>query len=180
MAFTVQAGASRIAIHHAMTVLVTGSDGQITGTDQQGLFFRDTRLISAWGLTAAGFPWELLSGGAVSSAFARLYLTNPAFRSDSADIPRRSVSLVLSRHIDGGMRDDITVTNYGRATAQFDLSLRLESDFADLFEAKANRRQERGENNVVWSPDTHTLSVQHRNGDFMRGLTIRVESGAAT
>ncbi len=180
MAFTVQAGASRIALHHAMTVLVTGPDGQINGADQQGLFFRDTRLISAWMLTAAGLAWESLSGGAVSADMAKFYLTNPAIPSGTADIPRRSVALVLNRRIDAGLRDGITVTNYGRAAARFDLSVHIVSDFADVFEAKANRQAVRGENSVAWSPDIQTLTALHRNGDFVRGLTIRIKTPAVT
>ena len=56
MSFKVQVGPPQIAIHQAMTVLVTESDGQINWPSDKGLYFFDTRLISAWSVYANGTP----------------------------------------------------------------------------------------------------------------------------
>ena len=66
MAFKVQVGPAQIAIHQGQTVLVTAPDGQVTWPSQRGLYFRDTRVISAWAIYAKGEPWDLLNGGAVA------------------------------------------------------------------------------------------------------------------
>ena len=64
MTFKVQVGPPQIAIHQAMTVLLTESDGQIRWPSDKGLYFFDTRLVSHWTVYANGTEWELLNGGA--------------------------------------------------------------------------------------------------------------------
>ena len=66
MAFKVQVGPAQIAIHQGQTVLVTKPDGQVNWPSARGLYFRDTRVISAWAIYANGAPWDLLNGGAVA------------------------------------------------------------------------------------------------------------------
>src|SRR5215472_4954962 len=66
MAFKVQVGPAQIAIHQGQTVLVTEPDGQVNWPSDRGLYFRDTRVISAWAIYANGTPWDLLNGGAVA------------------------------------------------------------------------------------------------------------------
>ena len=64
MTFKVQVGPPQIAIHQGQTVLVTDSDGQIAWPSDKGLYFFDTRVISAWAIYANGQDWDLLNGGA--------------------------------------------------------------------------------------------------------------------
>jgi hypothetical protein len=66
MPFRVQVGPPQIAIHQGLTVLVTEEDGSIRGSTERGLYFRDTRLISAWSIYANGISWVLLNGGALT------------------------------------------------------------------------------------------------------------------
>ena len=66
MAFKVQVGPAQIAIHQGQSVLLTEPDGQVNWPSNRGLYFRDTRVISAWAIYANGEPWDLLSGGAVA------------------------------------------------------------------------------------------------------------------
>ena len=83
MPFKVQVGPSEIAIHQGHSVLVTEPDGQIEWPSEKGLYFFDTRVISAWAIRANGEKWELLNGGAVSYFGARIFLTN------QGDSPRK-------------------------------------------------------------------------------------------
>src|ERR1700683_1860700 len=76
MAFKVQVGPDQIAIHQGQTILVTERNGQVNWPSKRGLYFRDTRVISAWAIYASGELWELLNGGAVSFHAARIFLTN--------------------------------------------------------------------------------------------------------
>ena len=75
-----------------MTVLVTEANGQIDWPSDKGLYFFDTRLISAWAIYANGTSWELLNGGAISFDAARIFLTNKAFLTE--DGPDRSACTV--------------------------------------------------------------------------------------
>ncbi|MFL5255053.1 MAG: glycogen debranching N-terminal domain-containing protein [Rhodopila sp.] len=87
MPFKVQVGPPQIAIHQAMTVLVTEPDGHIKWPTDKGLYFFDTRLINAWAVYANGTEWELLNGGAINFDSARVFLTNKAFLTEDGPIP---------------------------------------------------------------------------------------------
>ena len=107
MAFKVQVGPAQIAIHQGQTVLVTKPDGQVNWPSTRGLYFRDTRVISAWAIYANGELWDLLNGGAIAYNAARIFLTNLAFVTEDGPIAARTLGLVIGRHINGGLHEDI-------------------------------------------------------------------------
>jgi glycogen debranching enzyme len=179
MTFKVQVGPSQIAIHQAMTVLVTEENGSVNWPSAMGLYLRDTRLISAWSVWANGEEWQLLTGGAVRHDTARIYLTNPAFETEDGTVPRRTLSFVLSRHINRGLREDMEITNHGRMPVRFNLEVMFRSDFADVFDVKARRNIRRGHIESHWV-DGEVLSTTYRNKDFVRAVTTRIEPDGAT
>src|ERR1700710_2150839 len=134
MAFKVQVGPAQIAIHQGQTVLVTEPDGQINWPSKRGLYFRDTRGISAWSIYADGVPWDLLNGGAVAHHSSRIFLTNRAFVSEDGPIAAQSLGLIIGRQIEGGLHEDIDITNNSRTSVRFNLELAIRADFADIFE----------------------------------------------
>ncbi len=172
MPFKVQVGPPQIAIHQGQTVLISDEDGQIGWPSERGLYFLDTRLISAWSIYANGAPWVLLNGGAIAYYAARIFLTNGDFLTQDGPIAARTISLVISREIDGGMHEDLDVTNHGTTAVRFNLEVAPRCDFADTFEAKANKIIRRGQISTMWSPETQALSNTYRNADFMRSVTI--------
>ncbi|WP_419729306.1 glycogen debranching N-terminal domain-containing protein [Lichenicola sp.] len=172
MPFKVQVGPPQIAIHQAQTVLITENDGGITWPTDKGLYFRDTRLISAWSIYANGVPWRLLNGGAITYYAARVFLTNDAFRTQDGMVDARTVALVISREIDGGMHEDLDITNHGAAPLKFNLELALRCDFADTFEVKSDRIVRRGKITTVWDEAAQKLSNTYCNADFIRAVTI--------
>ena len=99
MSFKVQVGPPQIAIHQAMTVQITESDGQINWPSDKGLYFFDTRLISAWSIYANGTPWELINGGALSFDASRIFLTNRGFLTEDGPIPRQTLAFGLSPRV---------------------------------------------------------------------------------
>jgi glycogen debranching enzyme len=174
MSFKVQVGPPQIAIHQAMTVLVTESDGQIDWPSDKGLYFFDTRLISAWSVYANGTSWNLLNGGALNFDAARIFLTNQAFLTEDGPIPEQTLAFGLSRVIDQGMHEDLDVTNHGQRPVRFNLEIALRSDFADVFDVKAKRDIRRGHINTDWSEPRQTLRTTYRNADFSRSVAISV------
>ena len=174
MSFKVQVGPPQIAIHQAMTVLVTESDGQIQWPGDKGLYFFDTRLISAWSVYANGTPWDLLNGGAVNFDSARIFLTNQAFLTEDGLIPRQTLAFSLSRVIDQGLHEDLDVTNHGQKPIRFNLEIALRSDFADVFDVKSKRDIRRGHITSDWSEVRQTLKTTYRNADFSRSVAVSV------
>jgi len=72
----------------------------------------------------------------------------------------------------------MTWTNYGSEAVEFELELRFEGDFADLFDVKEQRLVRRGSIESRWDGETRTLTTSYRHGDFERGLAPGVQSTA--
>jgi glycogen debranching enzyme len=174
LSFKVRIGPPQVAIHEAMTVLVTEPDGAITPPTDNGLYLRDTRLINAWSIEANGVGWEMLSGGAIHYRASRIWLTNRAFITETRMVPRRALSLVLSRWISGGMHEDLDITNHDSAPLRFRLDVTIRNDFADVFDVKAGRDIRRGRIASIWSND-RTLTITYRNEDFLRAVEVDVD-----
>jgi glycogen debranching enzyme len=173
MAFKVQVGPAQIAIHQGQTVLVTEPDGQVSWPSDRGLYFRDTRVISAWAIYANGEPWDLLNGGAVAFHAARIFQTNRAFASEDGPIAARTLGLMIGRHIDGGLHEDIDITNNSRGFVHFNLEIAVRADFADIFEVKSKQIVRRGRITTAWSPERQELHITYRNKDFGRQVIVR-------
>ena len=176
MPLEIKVGPNQLAIHHGHTVLISEPDGQINWPSEKGLYFFDTRLISAYALYANGQVFELLNSGAPAYYGARIFLTNHAFPSEGGDVSARTLSLIMSRVIDGGMHEAFAITNYGRLPVRFNLEIAVRSDFADVFEVKAARIVRRGRINSAWDEAAQTLTTGYRNGTFYREILIKARS----
>jgi glycogen debranching enzyme len=177
MAFKVQVGPAQIAIHQGLTVLVTEPDGQVKWPSKCGMYFRDTRVISAWAIYADGELWDLLNGGAVAPHVARIYQTNRAFVSADGPIAARTLGLMIGRHIDGGMHEDIDITNNSLRPVRFNLEIAIRADFADIFEVKSDQIIRRGRITTSWSEKRQALHVTYRNRDFVREVIVHTGEG---
>jgi glycogen debranching enzyme len=172
MPFKVEVGPPQIAIHQAQTVLVTDPAGQVDWPSDKGLYFFDTRLISAWAIYANGEAWDLLNGGAVTYDTARIFLTNRNFPTEDGTVPARSLGFVIGRRLGGGMHEDLDITNHGRKHVRFNLEIAIRSDFADVFEVKLGRIVRRGRITTEWSDSLQKLGTTYRNQDFLRAVHI--------
>jgi glycogen debranching enzyme len=177
MSFKVQVGPAQIAIHQGQTVLVTEPDGQVNGQSKRGLYFRDTRVISAWAIYANGEPWDLLNGGAVAYHAARIFQINRAFVSEDGPIAARTLGLVIGRHIDGGLHEDIDITNNSRHPVRFNLEIAIRADFADIYEVKSDQIVRRGHITTSWSPKRQSLRFTYRNKQFRREVIVYTGQG---
>ncbi|MFO1023816.1 MAG: glycogen debranching N-terminal domain-containing protein [Acetobacteraceae bacterium] len=172
MSFKVQVGPPQISIHQAQTVLITEPDGQINWPSDNGLYFLDTRVISFWTLFANGEPWDLLNGGATSYYGSRIFQTNRAFLTEDGPIAPRTLGLTLSRHIAGGLHEDIDISNHSGKAVRFNLEIALRGDFADIFEVKSKRIVRRGRITTVWNDSRQQWRLSYRNRDFSREVLV--------
>jgi glycogen debranching enzyme len=177
MSFKVQVGPAQIAIHQGQTVLLTETDGRVNWPSKCGLYFRDTRLISAWAIYANGELWDLLNGGAVAPHAARIFLTNRAFETEDGPVAARTLGLVIGRQVDGGLHEDIEITNNSQKPVRFNLEVATRADFADIFEVKGDNIVRRGHISTSWSARRQTLRVTYQNKDFRRELIVRTGDG---
>jgi glycogen debranching enzyme len=170
----IRVGPPQLTVHRGYTVMVTQPDGQIIADGPLGLYFLDTRLISVWALYANGEPWTLLNGGNIAAFAATVYATNTTIRTAGGTIPEKSLGLVFSRQIEGGMHEDLDISNFGPSRVEFTLELAIRSDFADIFEVKSKSVTRRGEIDTAWSADEQLLTTTYVHADFSRALRVRV------
>src|SRR6266436_2628376 len=172
MTVKVQVGPPQIAIHQGQTVLISEEDGQINWPSEKGLYFFDTRVVSSWAIYANGEPWDLLNGGAITHFASRSYLANRTIPTADGVIPPRTLGLVVSRSISGGMHEDLDITNNSMKRVRFQLEIALRCDFADIFEVKSGSIVRRGRITTKWSQTKQQLRTIYRNGDFIRAVTV--------
>jgi len=177
MEFKVQVGPAHIAIHQGQTVLLTETDGGINWPSKGGLYFRDTRVISACAIYANGEQWDLLNGGAVAPQAARIFLTNRGFETEDGPVAARTLGLVIGRQVDGGLHEDIDITNNSQKSVRFNLEVAMRADFADIFEVKGDNIVRRGHIVTSWSAKREILRLTYRNKDFCREVIVHTGDG---
>jgi glycogen debranching enzyme len=74
------------------------------------------------------------------------------------------------RYVGQGMREDVTLRNFGEKPARCRLELVVDGDFADLFEVKAGRIHKQGE--LSRYRDGNRLVFSYRRGAFRRSTQV--------
>jgi glycogen debranching enzyme len=110
--------------------------GDIMPGRPQGLFVRDTRMLSRWELTVDGKEPQPLSVQN-TEPYAATFLARMPPRAGRAD---STLLVVRRRYVGDGMREDITIRNTAAKTVRCQLELAADADFADLFEVKGRAK----------------------------------------
>jgi glycogen debranching enzyme len=110
----------------------TNGDIEPSPVTPTGLFTLDTRFLSKWRLTINGQPLQTLSVDDIQYFETSFYLVpgEPTQYVDS------TVSVIRHRSISGGFEETLTILNHGRTDVDLEVSLEIDSDFADIFEIK--------------------------------------------
>jgi glycogen debranching enzyme len=170
----IKVGPPVLTINKSRSMLVTAWDGHIPWPSKFGFFVWDTRIVSAWSIYANGERWFLLNSGAITQFAAQVFLTNPLILTEDGDIEERTLLLQLGRSIgDGGIHEDIDITNHGAKPARFNLEIAIRSDFADILEVKSERLVRRGRITTNWATRGPRLTTRYRNRDFRRELVVQ-------
>jgi glycogen debranching enzyme len=117
------------------TFAISGSAGDIIPGAAQGLFVRDTRLLSRFEVLVNGAmtePLTAVTGNPFSATFVSRCLP-AAGRADS------TLMVFRSRHVGQGMREDLVIRNFADEPAMCTVEVFVGSDFADLFAVKEGR-----------------------------------------
>ncbi len=171
----IRVGPPNLTIHADEQFLVCAPDATISEEKQQGFFSTDTRLVSAFGISLARQRPVLLNSAVIAPFAARFEFVNEELSTRRGRVEAAHVHLRLDRVLHDGLHEDYDVTNYERAPVDFDLELRIEGDYADLFDVKEHRLVRRGTADSTWSREERALRTTYRNEDFERGLRLAVE-----
>ncbi|HEY9624991.1 MAG TPA: amylo-alpha-1,6-glucosidase [Crinalium sp.] len=126
--------------------LITDTLGNISGcieadkTTSLGLFCQDTRFLSRLELQVDGRSPTLLSSNADRGFALTVLCANPQLN----DVPAENVGIQREIVLNGGLFEEITVTNYSTRPVSFELTLSFDADFIDLFEVRGFNRDRRG------------------------------------
>ncbi len=163
-----------ISILDGSTFLVSDLRGDIDASPDQahGFFFRDTRFVSRWLLTANGSPLNVLSTDENQYFTAQFFLVPPVGTVN--DNP--TVSIIRKRSIGDGFHEDVTVINHGSEPIDVELRLEAAADFADLFEVK-DALTKKGTSSARVEGDT--LVLAYDRDDFHRETRIRASRDAS-
>ncbi|MGH9225637.1 MAG: amylo-alpha-1,6-glucosidase, partial [Acidimicrobiales bacterium] len=147
---------------------ISGGSGDMFPDTPQGLFFRDTRFLSRFEVRVNEQPPEPLSA-ARSNPFAAVFVQRSRPRTGQAD---SALLVTRSRYVGRGMREDISIRNYGEEAAYCSLEITLNADFADLFEVKEGRV--RGDGEVLIEADGGDMVFRYRRGGTHKGLRVSI------
>ncbi|MBD2036320.1 amylo-alpha-1,6-glucosidase [Leptolyngbya sp. FACHB-321] len=136
--------------------LLTDTLGNIGGcmendrSSSMGLFCCDTRFLSRLELQIEGRSPILLSSTADKGFFLSVLCANPQIddriRAESIGIKRELV-------LNGGLFEEIEVSNYTTNTVSFEISLSFDADFKDLFDIRGYGREKHGQLLRLLPPD---------------------------
>jgi len=127
--------------------LITDTLGNISGCLEDdnvaslGLFCHDTRFLSRLELQIEGRWPILLSSNAEKGYLQTVLCSNP--RIDDR-IPAETIGIKREMVLNGGLFEDIEITNFTTKPVSFEISLSFNSDFLDLFEVRGYNREKRG------------------------------------
>jgi glycogen debranching enzyme len=138
----------RVVLKENRIMMVSDEMGDIPAgnTSGLGLYFSDTRFLSAYEFRLNRLQPILLSASVDESYVATFQMVNPVLLLDEGKrrIPQQSLSIRRSRFIYGGLHERIGVQNCGREPVDIECSLRIDADFRDMFDVRGYKHQALG------------------------------------
>lgn len=136
-------------LNHADTFGIFDRWGDIKqiGEEVQGIYHHGMRFISNLDLRINDKRPLLLSSSVKDeNEILSVDLTNPLLHDGDNIIPKGVLHFGRSKFIrNGACYEQIKITNYGSEQYHFDISLRFDADFKDIFEVRGIKREHRGE-----------------------------------
>lgn len=174
MTVEIKVGPPVITISQGRTFMVTTREGGIEPESDQGVYAIDTRFVSFYRLFINRIPLKVINSSELTFYAARFHLTNPAIATEEGVIRENTLSLTINRTVSEGLHEEMEILNYSGHNARFLLQLAIESDFADLFEVKAQRIIQRGHSASVWDGEQRLLRTSYDHQDFHRAAIYQV------
>lgn len=137
-----------------------GPEGDVTPGpgSPEGLYWRDTRILSRLALTLEGHAPLLLSSRLTEDGVLLLVdLANP----DLLDVSGRVAMAADSVHLlrlrvltERGLFERLRLQSYEDRPRRLELALELDADFADIFEVRGHKPRARGERSIACSRES--------------------------
>ena len=160
-------GAGTVTLVEGSSFCISLPNGDIQAEHPHGVFVQDTRILSGWSLTINGQSLEPLAGE-IKEPYRALFIGRVPRTDGYADSP---LIVERLREVGAGIQEQVTVRNFSPEPADCLISLRVEADFADLFEVKDARIQRRWDETRDVDGDTLVLSSAWQ--DVRKGIRVQ-------
>jgi glycogen debranching enzyme len=160
-----------VTLVEGSTFCISGRSGDIASDSPQGLFFRDTRVVSEWRLRVGGEAPQVLTV-VPDTPYRGTFVARVASKGAVTDL-----LLERTRYVGDGQREDLRLRNLGAEAVTTTVTLTVDADFADLFAVKESRVQPRGE--VSTSCEGDVLTIGFHDGDSRRGVRVQAAGAQA-
>ncbi len=117
------------------TFAISTTAGDMSSGAPQGLFVRDTRILSRFELLVNGSTTEPLAA-VTDNPFSATFVSRCLPATGRAD---STLMVFRSRYVGQGMREDLRIRNFGHEPALCTVEVFIGCDFADLFAVKEGR-----------------------------------------
>ncbi len=132
----------RVVLKENRIMVVSDEMGDIPAGNTRGLglYFSDTRYLSAYEFRLNGLQPILLSASVDESYVATFQMVNPVLLLDEGKrrIPQQSLSIRRTRFIHGGLHERIGIQNCGSEAVDIECSLHVDADFLDMFDVRGS------------------------------------------
>jgi glycogen debranching enzyme len=161
------------SVFDGSTFIVGDERGDLAAAPDRmhGFFSEDTRFVSRWLLTLDGRELDSLS---VSDPeyFAVQFILVPSGESAERN---PTVSLMRRRLVRSSWVEELIVMNHGSEPAVLELELKVDTDFADMFEVRDRTVRDRSIRRELTDGE---LRLTYRNGEsFMRETSVTASEG---
>jgi glycogen debranching enzyme len=169
-ATTMGASTGLVTLLEGTTFCICEASGDVRPGGAQGLFVRDTRLISRLDLSINGHTPEPLAPQA-REPFACTFL---ARMPPSAGLADSTLLVTRRRVLSDGMAEEITLRNMSTEPLPVSLRVGIAGDFADVFEVKEGRVhvETAGIEGMTVDADEDSIRLNREVGSHLRGATI--------
>jgi hypothetical protein len=138
-------------------LLLTNTEGLVSGEGDQGLYVRETRMLSKLQYLIEGKPPKCVVVSPIEQQSSLGYYICPAPKPGGETAKRASkdaLELRVRRHFRRGLTEELALANYTNHDTRFVLEVELEADFADFRKARKGTRKQHGELTRHWRDDT--------------------------
>jgi glycogen debranching enzyme len=169
----------RTILFSGYTVAATAPDGE-TADALDGLFHRDTRVLSDYRLTVDGRSPELVAHAHQGSDdwLAAYRVPRAGGTPDGPMLPQDVLEILVRRRVGRGMLDELRVRNDSSQPLRATIRVEIDADFRDVAEIGGDRLHEGNvTRSVAGGGDTLEIrSCASRDGrEAWRGLRVRAE-----
>jgi glycogen debranching enzyme len=160
-----------VTLVEGSTFCISGRTGDLFPGSAQGLFYRDTRILSTWQIRVQGIVPQVvmvLRG----EPFQATFISRVPVGDEQTEL-----LIERTRYVADGMREEIRLRNLGRRAVRTTLQIRAGTDFADLFSVKEGKLPPEGP--ISTHPRKSWLDIYYEEDDARRGVRIAAEGAVA-